>query len=208
MNDGAEDNTQARKHRRKETTLTSSHMHSLTQMLNCLSSTALSAPSNSYPATPLCLQSIPITMSICVPAPPSNQLVSNLQQLPPGVSQSTLFSHAHSYYQQHTPLVHNPYAHLLYYSCLPSHQGYAPLPPQCTPSVGIDQDQTRSVKGSVNKGGVSQFLLTDQVNRCHGIPVIMAIWCWCQYFPLSMYILVVMVIMPHCNLCESTMFIC
>ena len=42
-------------------------------------------------------------------------------------------------------------------------------------SVGIDQGQTQSVKGSVNKGGVSQCLLTDQVNRFHGIPVMTAI---------------------------------
>ena len=42
-------------------------------------------------------------------------------------------------------------------------------------SVGIDQGQTQSVKGSVNKGGVSQCLLTDQVNRFRGIPVMTAI---------------------------------
>ena len=88
---------------------------------------------NSYMATPPRLQSIHIASSSHVPAPPSNQLVSNLPQ-PPSISQSTSFSHAHSYYQQRTPLVHNPYAHLLYYSLPPSHQGYAPLPPQYTPT--------------------------------------------------------------------------
>ena len=135
MDDGAEDNTQARKRPRKETTLTSSHTHSLAQTPNRLSSAALSAPRtpNSYTATPLRSQSIPIASSSRVPALPSNHLVSNLPQ-PPGISQSMSFSHAHSYYQQRTPPVHNPYAHLLYYSLPPSHQGYAPLPPQYTPT--------------------------------------------------------------------------
>ena len=134
MDDGAGDNSQARKHTRKEMTLTSSHTQSLAQTPNGLSSAALSVPPNSNPATPLRSQSIPIASSSRLPAPPSNRLVSNLQQLPPGVSQSTPFSHAHSYYQQRTPPVHNPYAHLLYYSPPPLHQGYAPLPPQYTPT--------------------------------------------------------------------------
>ena len=89
MDDGDEDNTQVRKRTRKETTLASSHMHSLAQTPNHLSSTTLSAPwtPNSYPATPLRSQSIPIALSSRVPAPPSNRLVSNLPQLPPGISQ-------------------------------------------------------------------------------------------------------------------------
>ena len=70
-------------------------------------------------------------------------------------------------------------------------------------SVGIDQGQTKSVKGSVNKGGVSQCLLPDQVNRFHGIPVMTAIWCQRQHFPL-----VVAVVVSHFNLCKSTTFIC
>ena len=70
-------------------------------------------------------------------------------------------------------------------------------------SVGIDQGQTQSVKGSVNKGGVSQCLLTDQVNRFCGIPVMTAIWCQRQHFPL-----VIAVIVSHCNLCKYTTFIC
>ena len=42
-------------------------------------------------------------------------------------------------------------------------------------SVGIDQGQTRSVKGSVNKGVVSQRTSTDWVNDFRGIPDMVAI---------------------------------
>lgn len=133
MDEGAEDNTQARKRTRKEKTLTSSHTHSLTQTPNGLSSAVLSTSSNSYPTTPLRSQSISIASSSRPPAPPSMRPTSNLPQFPPGPSQSTLFNHAHSYYQQRTPPVHNPYAHLLYYPPS-SHQGYPPLPPQYTPT--------------------------------------------------------------------------
>jgi hypothetical protein len=54
MDEGAADNAQAvsaRKRARKETTLTSSHMHSLTQAPNSLSSAALSVPPIFYPTT-------------------------------------------------------------------------------------------------------------------------------------------------------------